>query len=320
MGVTSYEEQYGARLGKLEAAFDSLIAQDKPGSKKFGAGRIPFGGASGILTDDANLVWDNTNKRLGIGIASPLATIHAKFTGTAKTGLRVEQISANGDTLLDLFNSDDTIGSGSNFILARTASGTFFQVKGDGTLYTPTTINVGNTIGSDLIYGEAGLADTKLHLYENSGGSGSAHMFLWAGQPGVTFNAGGVSFNWRQASGAAMGRVDTGTGGSFLRLLSNQADMNIVTTGGVSTLAQVWDTSGGAARIGVLGAAAVARQTSGANLTNNVTAGGTNDTITDWTNLTTYSTDAAAIRNAVYQLARKLKQVNDALRLFGWLT
>lgn len=66
--------------------------------------------------------------------------------------------------------------------------------------------------------------------------------------------------------------------------------------------------------------APVAAQTSGANLTNSVTSGGVNDTITDWTNLTTYSTDAAAIRNAVYQLARKVKQVNDGLRAFGLLT
>lgn len=75
MGITSFEEQNSTRLAKLEAAFDSLIAQDKPGSKKFGAGRIPFGGASGVLTDDANLVWDNTNKRLGIGDPSPSARL-----------------------------------------------------------------------------------------------------------------------------------------------------------------------------------------------------------------------------------------------------
>lgn len=80
------------------------------------------------------------------------------------------------------------------------------------------------------------------------------------------------------------------------------------------------EASGTAPMIGFLGSAAAARQTSGANLTNNVTSGGTNDTIDNWTSLTTYSTDAAAIRNAVYQLARKLKQVNDALRTYGLLT
>lgn len=78
--------------------------------------------------------------------------------------------------------------------------------------------------------------------------------------------------------------------------------------------------SGSAAMIGFLGAAAVVRQTGGADLTNNVTSGGSSDTITNWTDLTVYATDAAAIRNAVYQLARTLKQDHDALRLYGLLT
>lgn len=72
--------------------------------------------------------------------------------------------------------------------------------------------------------------------------------------------------------------------------------------------------------IGFFGAAPVAKQTSGADLTNNVTSGGTNDTIANFTDLTTYANDAATIRNDIYQLARKLKQVNDALRLYGILT
>ena len=73
-------------------------------------------------------------------------------------------------------------------------------------------------------------------------------------------------------------------------------------------------------KIGFLGTAPVSQQTSAANLTNNVTAGGTNDTIANFTDLSTYANDAAAIRNDIYQLSRKLKQVNDALRLFGLLS
>jgi hypothetical protein len=58
--------------------------------------------------------------------------------------------------------------------------------------------------------------------------------------------------------------------------------------------------NGTAAKIGFLGSAPVVQQASGADLTNSVTSGGTNDTITNWTNLATYSTDAAAIRNATF--------------------
>ena len=72
--------------------------------------------------------------------------------------------------------------------------------------------------------------------------------------------------------------------------------------------------------VGFYGTTPVAQPASAADLTNSVTAGGTNDTIDDWANLITYATDAAAIRNAVHQLARKLKQVNDGLRDLGLLT
>lgn len=72
--------------------------------------------------------------------------------------------------------------------------------------------------------------------------------------------------------------------------------------------------------VGFFNVAPAARQASGANLTNNVTAGGTSDTIANYTDLVTYANDAAAIRNDIYQLTRKLKQVNDALRIYGLLT
>ena len=41
-------------------------------------GSIPFVGANGLISqDNSNLFWDDTNKRLGIGIAVPLAVVHA---------------------------------------------------------------------------------------------------------------------------------------------------------------------------------------------------------------------------------------------------
>lgn len=63
----------------------------------------------------------------------------------------------------------------------------------------------------------------------------------------------------------------------------------------------------------------VGQQVSGANLTNNVTAGGTTDQIDDFAGAL-YATDATTIRNDIYQLSRKLQQVNDGLRAYGLLT
>lgn len=64
----------------------------------------------------------------------------------------------------------------------------------------------------------------------------------------------------------------------------------------------------------------VAKQTGGENLTNNVTSGGTDGTIANYTDLVVYANDAAAIRNDIYQLARAVKQDHDALRAYGLLT
>jgi uncharacterized protein (DUF736 family) len=60
----------------------------------------------------------------------------------------------------------------------------------------------------------------------------------------------------------------------------------------------------------------VVAQTVGA-VTNNITSGGTDGTLTNWTNLSTYATDADAIRNAVYQLGRSVVQITGALRAYG---
>lgn len=72
-------------------------------------------------------------------------------------------------------------------------------------------------------------------------------------------------------------------------------------------------------KIGFFNQSPAVQQTSGANLTNNVTVGGTNDVIANYTDLATYANDAATIRNDIYQLGRKLKQVNDGLRTLGLL-
>lgn len=71
---------------------------------------------------------------------------------------------------------------------------------------------------------------------------------------------------------------------------------------------------------GFFGTAPATQQADGAALTNNVTVGGTTNTIANYTDLVIYANDAATIRNNLYQLARKLKIVDDALRTYGLLT
>jgi|SRR3990167_21754 len=73
-------------------------------------------------------------------------------------------------------------------------------------------------------------------------------------------------------------------------------------------------------KLGFWNKAPAIQPTNGVNLTNNVTSGGTDDTIANYTDLSIYANDAAAIRNNLYQLAKKLKVVNDALRTIGLMS
>lgn len=59
-----------------------------------------------------------------------------------------------------------------------------------------------------------------------------------------------------------------------------------------------------------------AQQTIGANV-NNVAASGTTGQFDDFTSLTTYATDAAAIHADIYQLARSVGQLTAAMRNYG---
>jgi len=63
------------------------------------AGQVVFGGA-GVLAQDANLFWDNTNKRLGIGNAAP--TVGLDVTGTIRASTSVVTPLVGTDTAIEL--------------------------------------------------------------------------------------------------------------------------------------------------------------------------------------------------------------------------
>lgn len=120
----------------------------------------------------------------------------------------------------------------------------------------------------------------------------------------------------------ALGTVSTAVG--VLAPASSDAHIDGGPQGtGSAGAVRIGDASAGVIlfnKLGFFGTTPTTQKVGGEYVTNNVTSGGTTGTITNWTNLTTYSTDAAAIRNAVYQLARIAKQDHDMLRLMGLLT
>ena len=57
------------------------------------AGRIPYAGTAGLLSDTANFVWTNASNRLGIGTTTPVSTLSVK--GTAGSNLFLVASSTN---------------------------------------------------------------------------------------------------------------------------------------------------------------------------------------------------------------------------------
>jgi len=71
-------------------------------------GRILFEGTGNVVSESANLFWDNTNGRLGIGTSSPSAIIHSVGSVTASGAIARGNYLNN--TLVASANSDVLVG------------------------------------------------------------------------------------------------------------------------------------------------------------------------------------------------------------------
>ena len=85
----------------------------------FSQGSIPFAGASGVYTqDNANLFWDNTNKRVGIGTAAPAYALDINAGSVHLTNgqsFYIDSASHGAFRVLTVDGSENIrIGSGSN--------------------------------------------------------------------------------------------------------------------------------------------------------------------------------------------------------------
>lgn len=95
-----------------------------------------------------------------------------------------------------------------------------------------------------------------------------------------------------------------------------------LTAGGATTIGSIAGVAtavgNATGTVGFFGSAGATKVTQGA-ITNSVTAGGTTGTIANYTDLTVYANDAAAIRNDIYQLSLALANTVGALRSYGLL-
>lgn len=127
----------------------------------FTAGSVLFANSAGCITEDnANLFWDNTNNRLGIGTASPSFQLQVSNTGTHQFVLTDSDAAADAkhgfirfsDGLFDIGRVDDAL-TGFTLRLRINAAGTLIPQVG-GSAATPTI----------------GIADNDTGFFNPSGG------------------------------------------------------------------------------------------------------------------------------------------------------
>lgn len=289
----------------LAGGGDPFFYMAASGVINWGIGIDRSDGAAGILKFDS-----------AVGQPTPGTNTAMRLAHTGSEVLRVTR-AQNSETYARITNTDPG---------ASASAGAY--------------VNNGTGTGYFLIYG-TGTADNAYSGANDvlvGATNGRVNLFTASNEP-VEF---WINSTVQAAQVLSTEFVINQPGASYNFRVEGDTDQNLVFTNGsndrvgigTSTPSTKLDVQGGlliapsgVSKLSVTGtgfgffaATPVAQQASGANLTNNVTTGGTDDTIADITDLTVYANAAADIRNNIYQLARKLKQVNDALRAYGLLT
>jgi hypothetical protein len=147
------------------------------------AGAIQFSNGSAFVSDAANLFWDDTNNRLGVGTNTPTATTHIRGVDQLQTSTSLLVTDSIGTELLRVHNSANnssvvmTTAKIANYeivsgnVLANTtmrfvptstglainkdysnpAASTLVHIKGSGTTGATTSLLVQNSAGTEAV-------------------------------------------------------------------------------------------------------------------------------------------------------------------------
>lgn len=173
-------------------------------------GSVLFAAASGrISQDNANLFWDDTNNRLGVGTALPTSPITVIDTaGGIYAPIEVHSAFASG---LALFTHSDTV--------ARAPAVDFY--RSDNTQSSPQAIESGDTLGYLTFYGY-GTTDYKT----------SAGISVVAAENFSDTNFGSyIQFNTKSLSGGAYQERMRVNGSGILTVFGSSASDTAISVG-----------------------------------------------------------------------------------------
>lgn len=129
----------GASITALNAGNIStgtlIVDRGGTGSASLTANKVLVGNGTTAVLQPTNFHWDNANTRLGIGTASPLASLHVYNAATGDI-LRIDDETAP-DTTPFLINQDGNVGIGTNNPLQK------LQVNGSVILASSGNVGIG---------------------------------------------------------------------------------------------------------------------------------------------------------------------------------
>jgi hypothetical protein len=173
------------------------------------SGAIQFSNGSAFASDAANLFWDDTNNRLGIGTNAPSATAH--FKGSGATSATTSLLVQNSAGVSSLQVTDD--GSVFNYGKGGLTTNTAFGVS---------AIGGNNTAGNLSAFGRGAL-QTNTSGSSNSAFGRNALSGNSSGSSNSAFGVGCLTANTSGSNNSSLG-VDTSSGNfSGSVILGNEA-------------------------------------------------------------------------------------------------
>jgi hypothetical protein len=126
-------------------------------------GRILFQGTGNVLQQSANLFWDNTNNRLGIGTATPTQALD--ILGTNVVVSKIRSSTNTGATIFQGFN--DLNNSCEYGIIGSTRAGTGALASGNAYLYGGVDLAV--TSLTNIKFGVGSILNERMRIFGATG-------------------------------------------------------------------------------------------------------------------------------------------------------